>query len=207
MSLAASASLYLLLHQPKPANTPTPPRPQGQPSPSIVVQQPPAVYGQTVCFPQMYPLTPVSPGVQVRDTHLHADMCRMKTDCFCSVQVTLSITLNQYETQSSLKQIPNNHHHEVSRHVCLCLSSFVIFLPFSVFDSSLMHAIIIFSIFLSYLILIGYVSHFLLYCFLCKPWYTEHPLSFLSSVIFQTLLFVWVIFAELFEKCLGKYLG
>uniref|UniRef100_A0AAQ5ZDU5 Sm domain-containing protein n=1 Tax=Amphiprion ocellaris TaxID=80972 RepID=A0AAQ5ZDU5_AMPOC len=54
--------------QPKPANTPTPPRPQGQPSPSIVVQQPPTVYGQTVCFPQMYPLTPVSPGVQVRDT-------------------------------------------------------------------------------------------------------------------------------------------
>ncbi|XP_061585384.1 ataxin-2 isoform X3 [Cololabis saira] len=50
--------------QPKPANTPTPPRPQGQPSPSIVVQQPPALYGQTVCFPQMYPLTPVSPGVQ-----------------------------------------------------------------------------------------------------------------------------------------------
>ncbi|XP_041642564.1 ataxin-2 isoform X8 [Cheilinus undulatus] len=50
--------------QPKPANTPTPPRPQGQPSPSIVVQQPQAVYSQTVCFPQMYPLTPVSPGVQ-----------------------------------------------------------------------------------------------------------------------------------------------
>lgn len=50
--------------QPKPANTPTPPRPQGQPSPSIVVQQPQTVYGQTVCFPQMYPLTPVSPGVQ-----------------------------------------------------------------------------------------------------------------------------------------------
>lgn len=47
--------------QSKPANTPTPPRPQGQPSPSIVVQQPPTVYG---CFPQMYPLTPVSPGVQ-----------------------------------------------------------------------------------------------------------------------------------------------
>uniref|UniRef100_A0A3Q0R8Y5 Ataxin 2 n=1 Tax=Amphilophus citrinellus TaxID=61819 RepID=A0A3Q0R8Y5_AMPCI len=54
--------------QPKPANTPTPPRPQGQPSPSIVVQQPPTVYSQTVCFPQMYPLTPVSPGVQVRYT-------------------------------------------------------------------------------------------------------------------------------------------
>uniref|UniRef100_A0A8C4HQ52 Sm domain-containing protein n=1 Tax=Dicentrarchus labrax TaxID=13489 RepID=A0A8C4HQ52_DICLA len=50
------------------SNTPTPPRPQGQPSPSIVVQQPTAVYGQTVCFPQMYPLTPVSPGVQVRPT-------------------------------------------------------------------------------------------------------------------------------------------
>ncbi|XP_061881541.1 ataxin-2 isoform X7 [Entelurus aequoreus] len=50
--------------QPKPANTPTPPRPQGQPSPSIVVQQPPTVYSQTMCFPQMYPLTPVSPGVQ-----------------------------------------------------------------------------------------------------------------------------------------------
>ncbi|XP_066545653.1 ataxin-2 isoform X5 [Amia ocellicauda] len=49
--------------QPKPATTPTPPRPQGQPSP-IVVQQPPTVYSQTVCFPQMYPL-PVSPGVQV----------------------------------------------------------------------------------------------------------------------------------------------
>ncbi|XP_051923144.1 ataxin-2 isoform X3 [Hippocampus zosterae] len=50
--------------QPKPANTPTPPRPQGQASPSIVVQQHPTVYGQPVCFPQMYPLTPVSPGVQ-----------------------------------------------------------------------------------------------------------------------------------------------
>ncbi|XP_072565238.1 ataxin-2 isoform X7 [Paramormyrops kingsleyae] len=50
--------------QPKPATTPTPPRPQGQPSPSIVVPQPPTVYSQTVCFPQMYPLTPVSPGVQ-----------------------------------------------------------------------------------------------------------------------------------------------
>ncbi|XP_029017272.1 ataxin-2 isoform X2 [Betta splendens] len=50
--------------QPKPSNTPTPPRPQGQPSPSIVVPQPPTVYSQTVCFPQMYPLTPVSPGVQ-----------------------------------------------------------------------------------------------------------------------------------------------
>uniref|UniRef100_A0A674B5K7 Ataxin 2 n=1 Tax=Salmo trutta TaxID=8032 RepID=A0A674B5K7_SALTR len=45
--------------QPKPATTPTPPRPQGQPSPSIVMQQPQQVY-----FPQMYPLTPVSPGVQ-----------------------------------------------------------------------------------------------------------------------------------------------
>uniref|UniRef100_A0A8C9WGR3 Ataxin 2 n=1 Tax=Scleropages formosus TaxID=113540 RepID=A0A8C9WGR3_SCLFO len=51
--------------QPKPATTPTPPRPQGQPSPSVVVPQPPTVYSQTVCFPQMYPLTPVSPGVQV----------------------------------------------------------------------------------------------------------------------------------------------
>ncbi|XP_063042368.1 ataxin-2 isoform X9 [Engraulis encrasicolus] len=49
---------------PKPATPTLPPRPQGQPSPSIVVQQPPAVYGQPVCFPQMYPLTPVSPGVQ-----------------------------------------------------------------------------------------------------------------------------------------------
>uniref|UniRef100_A0A3Q3WIG0 Sm domain-containing protein n=1 Tax=Mola mola TaxID=94237 RepID=A0A3Q3WIG0_MOLML len=56
--------------QPKPANTPTPPRPQGQPSPSIVVQQPPAVYSQTVCFPQIYPLTPVSPGVQVQMPHM-----------------------------------------------------------------------------------------------------------------------------------------
>uniref|UniRef100_A0A8C7W432 LsmAD domain-containing protein n=1 Tax=Oncorhynchus mykiss TaxID=8022 RepID=A0A8C7W432_ONCMY len=51
--------------QPKPATTPTPPRPQGQPSPSIVMQQPQQVY-----FPQMYPLTPVSPGVQVR-RHTH----------------------------------------------------------------------------------------------------------------------------------------
>nr|XP_055055957.1 ataxin-2 isoform X7 [Misgurnus anguillicaudatus] len=47
---------------PKPATTPTLTRPQGQPSPSIVVQQPSAVYGQTMF--QMYPLTPVSPGVQ-----------------------------------------------------------------------------------------------------------------------------------------------
>ncbi|KAJ7994348.1 hypothetical protein DPEC_G00264930 [Dallia pectoralis] len=50
--------------QPKPATTPTPPRPQGQASPSIMVPQPQQVYSQTVCFPQMYPLTPVSPGVQ-----------------------------------------------------------------------------------------------------------------------------------------------
>ncbi|KAK3538928.1 hypothetical protein QTP86_023470, partial [Hemibagrus guttatus] len=49
---------------PKPATTPTLTRPQGQPSPSIVVQQPPTVYSQQMCFPQMYPLTPVSPGVQ-----------------------------------------------------------------------------------------------------------------------------------------------
>ncbi|TRZ04183.1 hypothetical protein DNTS_007801, partial [Danionella cerebrum] len=48
--------------RPKPATTPTLTRPQGQPSPSIVVQQPPTVYGQTMF--QMYPLTPVSPGVQ-----------------------------------------------------------------------------------------------------------------------------------------------
>uniref|UniRef100_A0A8C1JWJ0 Ataxin 2 n=1 Tax=Cyprinus carpio TaxID=7962 RepID=A0A8C1JWJ0_CYPCA len=48
---------------PKPATTPTQTRPQGQPSPSIVVQQPHTVYGQTMF--QMYPLTPVSPGVQV----------------------------------------------------------------------------------------------------------------------------------------------
>lgn len=52
----------LFCSPPKPATTPTQTRPQGQPSPSIVVQQPPAVYGQTMF--QMYPLTPVSPGVQ-----------------------------------------------------------------------------------------------------------------------------------------------
>uniref|UniRef100_A0A672SYX9 Ataxin-2-like n=1 Tax=Sinocyclocheilus grahami TaxID=75366 RepID=A0A672SYX9_SINGR len=48
---------------PKPSTTPTQTRPQGQPSPSIVMQQPSAVYGQPMF--QMYPLTPVSPGVQV----------------------------------------------------------------------------------------------------------------------------------------------
>lgn len=64
LDLSSASNLSsVLFDQPKPANTPTPPRPQGQPSPSIVVQQP--VYGQTVCFPQVYPLTPVSPGVQV----------------------------------------------------------------------------------------------------------------------------------------------
>uniref|UniRef100_A0A671RQ44 Ataxin-2-like n=1 Tax=Sinocyclocheilus anshuiensis TaxID=1608454 RepID=A0A671RQ44_9TELE len=47
---------------PKPSITPTQTRPQGQPSPSIVVQQPPAVYGQTMF--QMYPLTPVSPEIR-----------------------------------------------------------------------------------------------------------------------------------------------
>uniref|UniRef100_A0A673KIS7 Ataxin-2-like n=1 Tax=Sinocyclocheilus rhinocerous TaxID=307959 RepID=A0A673KIS7_9TELE len=47
---------------PKPSTTPTQTRPQGQPSPSIVVQQPPAVYGQTMF--QMYPLTPVSPEIR-----------------------------------------------------------------------------------------------------------------------------------------------
>ncbi|XP_076853690.1 ataxin-2 isoform X3 [Brachyhypopomus gauderio] len=66
---------------PKPATTPTLPRPQGQPSPSIVVQQPPAMYGQTVCFPQMYPLTPVSPGVQTPVYHVpvpHMTMSQSK---------------------------------------------------------------------------------------------------------------------------------
>ncbi len=63
-----SMEMYMFIYlsnfpQPKPATTPTQTRPQGQPSPSIVVQQPPAVYGQTMF--QMYPLTPVSPGVQV----------------------------------------------------------------------------------------------------------------------------------------------
>ncbi|KAL0979810.1 hypothetical protein UPYG_G00190030 [Umbra pygmaea] len=60
--------------QPKPA--PTPPRPQGQPSPSIVMQQPQQVYSQTVCFPQVYPLTPVSPGVQ-SPTMYHVQMPHM----------------------------------------------------------------------------------------------------------------------------------
>uniref|UniRef100_A0A672SYP6 Ataxin-2-like n=1 Tax=Sinocyclocheilus grahami TaxID=75366 RepID=A0A672SYP6_SINGR len=53
---------------PKPSTTPTQTRPQGQPSPSIVMQQPSAVYGQPMF--QMYPLTPVSPGVQV-------NLCKM----------------------------------------------------------------------------------------------------------------------------------
>uniref|UniRef100_A0A8C5H452 LsmAD domain-containing protein n=1 Tax=Gouania willdenowi TaxID=441366 RepID=A0A8C5H452_GOUWI len=56
--------------QPKPANTPTPPRPQGQPSPSIVVQQPQTVYGQTVCFPQMYPGVQSPAMYQVQMPHM-----------------------------------------------------------------------------------------------------------------------------------------
>uniref|UniRef100_A0A3B3QM49 Ataxin 2 n=1 Tax=Paramormyrops kingsleyae TaxID=1676925 RepID=A0A3B3QM49_9TELE len=85
--------------QPKPATTPTPPRPQGQPSPSIVVPQPPTVYSQTVCFPQMYPLTPVSPGVQPPAMY-HVPMPHM----------TVSQTKPYRAVPSMPQQRPDQHH-------------------------------------------------------------------------------------------------
>ncbi|XP_027001427.1 ataxin-2 isoform X2 [Tachysurus fulvidraco] len=69
---------------PKPATTPTLTRPQGQPSPSIVVQQPPAVYSQQMCFPQMYPLTPVSPGVQLSTSFMYSDWKMMISGVYMS---------------------------------------------------------------------------------------------------------------------------
>ncbi|XP_071012063.1 ataxin-2-like isoform X12 [Oncorhynchus clarkii lewisi] len=80
--------------QPKPATTPTPPRPQGQPSPSIVMQQPQQVY-----FPQMYPLTPVSPGVQSPAMY-HVQMPHM----------TLSQS-KPYRPVSNMPQQRSDQHH------------------------------------------------------------------------------------------------
>ncbi|XP_031673232.1 ataxin-2 isoform X10 [Oncorhynchus kisutch] len=80
--------------QPKPATTPTPPRPQGQPSPSIVMQQPQQVY-----FPQMYPLTPVSPGVQSPAMY-HVQMPHM----------TLSQS-KPYRTVPNMTQQRSDQHH------------------------------------------------------------------------------------------------
>uniref|UniRef100_A0A8C7SUV5 Ataxin-2 C-terminal domain-containing protein n=1 Tax=Oncorhynchus mykiss TaxID=8022 RepID=A0A8C7SUV5_ONCMY len=79
---------------PQPATTPTPPRPQGQPSPSIVMQQPQQVY-----FPQMYPLTPVSPGVQSPAMY-HVQMPHM----------TLSQS-KPYRPVSNMPQQRSDQHH------------------------------------------------------------------------------------------------
>uniref|UniRef100_A0A8C1E5B3 Ataxin 2 n=2 Tax=Cyprinus carpio TaxID=7962 RepID=A0A8C1E5B3_CYPCA len=81
---------------PKPATTPTQTRPQGQPSPSIVVQQPPAVYGQTMF--QMYPLTPVSPGVQVTMYHVQVP------------HMTMSQTKPYRPVPNMPQQRPDQHH-------------------------------------------------------------------------------------------------
>uniref|UniRef100_A0A8C7D841 Ataxin 2 n=1 Tax=Oncorhynchus kisutch TaxID=8019 RepID=A0A8C7D841_ONCKI len=86
--------------QPKPATTPTPPRPQGQPSPSIVMQQPQQVY-----FPQMYPLTPVSPGVQ--------KSIIWKSPAMYHVQMP-HMTLSQskpYRTVPNMTQQRSDQHH------------------------------------------------------------------------------------------------
>uniref|UniRef100_A0AAZ3PG27 LsmAD domain-containing protein n=1 Tax=Oncorhynchus tshawytscha TaxID=74940 RepID=A0AAZ3PG27_ONCTS len=86
--------------QPKPATTPTPPRPQGQPSPSIVMQQPQQVY-----FPQMYPLTPVSPGVQ--------KSIIWKSPAMYHVQMP-HMTLSQskpYRTVPNMPQQRSDQHH------------------------------------------------------------------------------------------------
>lgn len=101
VALSFIFNLFNMFDQPKPANTPTPPRPQGQPSPSIVVQQP--VYGQTVCFPQVYPLTPVSPGVQVRPP--------------TCARLFFTIPLNH----NSKVNENSNHHCELSWHCCFSL--------------------------------------------------------------------------------------
>lgn len=80
---------FNLFHQPKPATTPTLTRPQGQPSPSIVVQQPSAVYGQTMF--QMYPLTPVSPGVQVSSKIVPTLVCFLHGSSHLSSNVSADI--------------------------------------------------------------------------------------------------------------------
>ncbi|KAG5840263.1 hypothetical protein ANANG_G00186960 [Anguilla anguilla] len=78
---------------------------QGQPSPSIVVPQPPTVYSQTVCFPQMYPLTPVSPGVQ--------KSIIWKPPAMYHVQVphmTVSQSKSYRAVPSMPQQRPDQHH-------------------------------------------------------------------------------------------------
>ncbi|KAF7687270.1 hypothetical protein HF521_014498 [Silurus meridionalis] len=83
---------------PKPATTPTLTRPQGQPSPSILVQQPPTVYSQPMCFPQMYPLTPVSPGLQP-PTMYHVPVPHM------------TVSQSKYRPVPSIpQQRPEQHH-------------------------------------------------------------------------------------------------
>lgn len=51
--------------------------------------------------------------------------CRWDAHLLAEMQITLSISLNQHELQSSLKQISNNRHHEHSQHVCLCSCAFI----------------------------------------------------------------------------------
>uniref|UniRef100_A0A672T240 Ataxin-2-like n=1 Tax=Sinocyclocheilus grahami TaxID=75366 RepID=A0A672T240_SINGR len=81
---------------PKPSTTPTQTRPQGQPSPSIVMQQPSAVYGQPMF--QMYPLTPVSPGVQVTMYHVQVP------------HMTMSQTKPYRPVPNMPQQRPDQHH-------------------------------------------------------------------------------------------------
>lgn len=123
------------------------------------------------------------------DPHLHAEM-----------QITLSIALNQYEMQNWLKQNLNNHHCELSQHVCLHLFSFIIVL----FCLSFMHAPLFSPYFFLYFI---FNRLFLVVLFsLCTLIYrirASFVITFLSSVIFQTLIFIWIIFAELFLKEFG----
>uniref|UniRef100_A0A8C7V2G1 Sm domain-containing protein n=1 Tax=Oncorhynchus mykiss TaxID=8022 RepID=A0A8C7V2G1_ONCMY len=105
--------------QHKPATTPTPPRPQGQPSPSIVVQQPQQVYSQTVCFPQMYPLTPVSPGVQspamyhVQMPHMTVSQSKPYRPAMYHVQMP-HMTVSQskpYRPVANMPQQRSDQHH------------------------------------------------------------------------------------------------
>lgn len=170
-NVCGCVSFYMLFDQPKPANTPTPPRPQGQPSPSIVVQQPQAVYGQTVCFPQMYPLTPVSPGVQVR-----CPLACWNADHL--EHLIESAWIAKFIKNKSLTTVTMSTP-DMSAYVLPLLFSF------SVFDSSLMHAVIVFAIFLSFNLIFNRIRVTSV-LFWARNVHPSH--HFLSSVIFKTLV-------------------
>lgn len=109
--------------------------------------------------------------------------CRWDAHLRAEMQITLSISLNQHELQSSFKNksltTVTMSTPDMSAYVLPLLFSF------SVFDSSLMHAIIVFAIFLSFNLIFNRIRVTSV-LFWARNVHPSH--HFLSSVIFKTLV-------------------